>query len=50
MRQATRAQIHERKAENYGFASFESVPYAHIVAKTLHGKKKQGAHFDLAPP
>lgn len=47
--QATRNQIHKRKAENYGFASFESVPYAHIVAKTLRGKRKQGAHFELAP-
>ncbi|GAA5989842.1 hypothetical protein JCM10908_002342 [Rhodotorula pacifica] len=47
--EATRAQIHERKAESYGFASFESVPYAHIVAKTLRGKRKQGSYFDLAP-
>ncbi|BGP27561.1 DUF221 domain containing protein [Rhodotorula toruloides] len=44
-----RAQINERKAENYGFASFESVPYAHIVAKTLRGRRRHGAHFDLAP-
>ncbi|GAA5827661.1 hypothetical protein JCM11251_001775 [Rhodosporidiobolus azoricus] len=46
---AARAQIHERKAENYGFASFESVPYAHIVAKTLLGKRRHGAYFNLAP-
>ncbi|GAA5905515.1 hypothetical protein JCM6882_004773 [Rhodosporidiobolus microsporus] len=46
---AARSQIHERKAENYGFASFESVPYAHIVGKTLHGKRRHNAHFDLAP-
>ncbi|GAA6054811.1 hypothetical protein JCM3770_007446 [Rhodotorula araucariae] len=44
-----RQQIHERKAENYGFASFESVPYAHIVAKTLHGKRRHNAEFELAP-
>ncbi|KAK4051504.1 hypothetical protein OIO90_004718 [Microbotryomycetes sp. JL221] len=44
-----RQQIHERKAENYGFASFETVPYAHVVAKKLRGKRKSGAHFDLAP-
>lgn len=47
--QATRIQINDRKAENYGFASFESVPYAHIVAKRLAGKAKKGAHFELAP-
>lgn len=47
--EATRAQIDGRKAENYGFASFESVPYAHIVAKRLAGKAKKGAHFELAP-
>ncbi|GAA5914365.1 uncharacterized protein JCM6883_003166 [Sporobolomyces salmoneus] len=44
-----RQQIHEKKAENYGFASFESVPYAHIVAKTLHNKRRLGSHFELAP-
>ncbi|GAA5992952.1 hypothetical protein JCM5350_003057 [Sporobolomyces pararoseus] len=44
-----RQQIHEKKPENYGFASFESVPYAHIVAKTLHGKRRLGSHFELAP-
>ncbi|BGP43319.1 hypothetical protein JCM10450v2_007469 [Rhodotorula kratochvilovae] len=44
-----RQQIHERKAENYGFASFESVPYAHIVAKTLRGKRRHNAQFELAP-
>ncbi|GAA5908026.1 hypothetical protein JCM5296_004359 [Sporobolomyces johnsonii] len=47
--QVARQQIQERKAENYGFASFESVPYAHIVAKTLRGKRRNGAHFELAP-
>ncbi|KAK4049970.1 hypothetical protein OIV83_003794 [Microbotryomycetes sp. JL201] len=44
-----RQQIHERKAENYGFASFETVPFAHVVARKLQGKRKNGAHFDLAP-
>ncbi|GAA5846360.1 hypothetical protein JCM5353_005262 [Sporobolomyces roseus] len=44
-----RQQIHEKKPENYGFASFESVPFAHIVAKTLHGKRRLGSHFELAP-
>ncbi|BGP19976.1 hypothetical protein JCM10213_006753 [Rhodosporidiobolus nylandii] len=44
-----RSQINERKAENYGFASFESVPFAHIVAKKLRGKRRHNAHFDLAP-
>ncbi|GAA6054809.1 hypothetical protein JCM3770_007445 [Rhodotorula araucariae] len=44
-----RQQIHERKAENYGFASFESVPYAHIVAKKLRGRRRQNAQFELAP-
>lgn len=47
--QIARQQIHEKKPENYGFASFESVPYAHIVAKTLHGKRRLGSHFELAP-
>ncbi|GAA6005269.1 uncharacterized protein JCM10292_005362 [Rhodotorula paludigena] len=47
--EAARAQIHERKPENYGFASFESVPYAHIVAKTLLGKRRHNAYFELAP-
>ncbi|KAI5480148.1 hypothetical protein MNV49_001808 [Pseudohyphozyma bogoriensis] len=45
----TRRQIDERKAENYGFASFESVPYAHIVAKKLEGKRKMGSKFQMAP-
>lgn len=47
--QIARQQIHEKKPENYGFASFESVPFAHIVAKTLHGKRRLGSHFELAP-
>lgn len=47
--EVTRQQIGEKKPENYGFCSFESVPFAHIVAKKLAGKKKRGAHFELAP-
>lgn len=37
------------QAENYGFASFESVPYAHIVAKKLTGRTKNGSTLNLAP-
>ncbi|GAA5973539.1 hypothetical protein JCM11641_007107 [Rhodosporidiobolus odoratus] len=47
--QLARSQIQERKPENYGFASFESVPYAHIVSKKLHGKRRHNAHFQPAP-
>lgn len=44
-----RQTLGDRKPENYGFASFESVPYAHMVARTLDGKRKHKAHFELAP-
>jgi calcium permeable stress-gated cation channel len=44
-----RSKIDLKKAENYGFASMAAVPYAHIVAKTLAGKTKQGAIIGLAP-
>lgn len=47
--ETTRAQMDLRATLNYGFASFESVPYAHIVAKKLSGKRKLGSRFDLAP-
>jgi hypothetical protein len=47
--ETTRAQIDLRSTLNYGFASFESVPYAHIVAKKLSGKRKLGSRFELAP-
>lgn len=47
--EATREQIGDKKAENYGFASFESVPFAHVVAKKLVGKTKAGSVFNLAP-
>ena len=32
-----------------GFASMATVPYAHVVAKILDRKKKQGAIITLAP-
>jgi len=44
-----RAQIDSKKAENYGFASMAAVPYAHIVAKLLAGKKPKGTRILLAP-
>ncbi|KAK4699727.1 calcium permeable stress-gated cation channel, partial [Phenoliferia sp. Uapishka_3] len=57
--EVTRHQIDEKKAENYGFASFESVPYAHLVAKstwiiqstywlTVFPLRGASALFDLA--
>lgn len=46
---STRENITAEKAENYGFASFASVPFAHIVGKTLEHKRKGGSHFMLAP-
>lgn len=39
----------EKKPENYGFASFESVPFAHIVAEKLTDKRAKGSRFQLAP-
>ena len=47
--EATREQIGAKQPTNYGFASFSSVPYAHVVAKKLAGKTKKGARLDLAP-
>ncbi|KZT39324.1 DUF221-domain-containing protein [Sistotremastrum suecicum HHB10207 ss-3] len=44
-----RMKIDTRKAEPYGFASMAAVPYAHIVAKLLRGKRKQGTIIQLAP-
>jgi hypothetical protein len=44
-----RNKIDDRKAENYGFASMAAVPYAHVVAHTLHSKRVMGAHVELAP-
>jgi calcium permeable stress-gated cation channel len=44
-----RSQIDTRKAENYGFASMAAVPYAHVVARLLDGKKKYGTVVELAP-
>lgn len=48
--QATRDAISVRKPENYGFASFAAVAYAHIVAKKLGSKRIKGVAFSLAPP
>jgi calcium permeable stress-gated cation channel len=44
-----RAQIDTRKAENYGFASMAAVPYAHVVARLLEGRKFKGTIVGLAP-
>ncbi|KAF7964597.1 hypothetical protein HWV62_5091 [Athelia sp. TMB] len=44
-----RDQIDARKAENYGFASMASVPYAHIVGNLLRGKHPKGTTITLAP-
>jgi hypothetical protein len=35
---------------SYGFASFASVAFAHIVAKKLGRKRIKGVAFSLAPP
>ena len=47
--EAYREEIDNRKAESYGFASMAAVPYAHIVARMLFGKKPRGAIVGLAP-
>ena len=44
-----RNEIDTRKPENYGFASMAAVPYAHIVAHMLRGKKPKGTQVSLAP-
>ncbi|EIM85025.1 DUF221-domain-containing protein [Stereum hirsutum FP-91666 SS1] len=44
-----RAQIENRKPENYGFASMAAVPYAHIVAQMLEKKHPKGTYIELAP-
>lgn len=44
-----REEIQLRKAESYGFASMAAVPYAHIVAKILQGKRPKGTDITLAP-
>lgn len=44
-----RAQVDNRKAENYGFASMAAVPYAHIVANMLRRKRVKGTTITLAP-
>ncbi|OAV94050.1 hypothetical protein PTTG_06749 [Puccinia triticina 1-1 BBBD Race 1] len=48
--QAARDAISARKPENYGFASFAAVAYAHVVAKKLGAKRIKGVAFSLAPP
>ncbi|POV96946.1 hypothetical protein PSHT_14850 [Puccinia striiformis] len=47
---ASRDAISDRKPENYGFASFAAVAYAHLVAKKLGRKRIKGVAFSLAPP
>jgi hypothetical protein len=47
--EAYRAQIDTHKAEKYGFASMDSVPYAHIVAQLLEKKHPEGTEISLAP-
>ncbi|KAH8929123.1 DUF221-domain-containing protein [Atractiella rhizophila] len=47
--ESARSMILEKKPQNYGFASFSSVPYAHLVAEKLSGKRFKGALFELAP-
>ena len=44
-----RETIDDRKAQPYGFASFLKVPYAHLVAKTMEGKRPSGTTIELAP-
>ncbi|KAH8115331.1 hypothetical protein DFH11DRAFT_1877093 [Phellopilus nigrolimitatus] len=38
--EAYRDEIDTRKAENYGFASMAAVPFAHVVARMLHGRSR----------
>lgn len=47
--EGVRENIDTRKAQQYGFASFLKVPYAHMVAKKLHHKSLKGAYIELAP-
>lgn len=47
--EAFRAQIDTRRAERYGFASLAAVPYAHIVASKLKGRRPKGTKITLAP-
>ncbi|XP_006461245.1 hypothetical protein AGABI2DRAFT_118152 [Agaricus bisporus var. bisporus H97] len=34
---------------NYGFASFHSVPFAHIVTRELRGKHPRGVYIGITP-
>lgn len=45
-----RGKIDLGKAENYGFATLASVPYAHVVARMLADKHPKGTEITLAPP
>ncbi|KAJ7772149.1 hypothetical protein DFH07DRAFT_734442 [Mycena maculata] len=45
----SRSRIDTHKPENYGFASLAAVPYAHVVARNLSGKRPRGAIVTLAP-
>ena len=44
-----RTQIDTLKAENYGFASMATVPFAHVVAKIIKDKHPKGTRVSLAP-
>ncbi|KAF7321527.1 Duf221 domain-containing protein [Mycena kentingensis (nom. inval.)] len=44
-----RARIDARRPENYGFASYAAVPYAHFIAKHAAGRSPRGATVTLAP-
>ncbi|KAJ7072649.1 hypothetical protein C8F01DRAFT_1361960 [Mycena amicta] len=44
-----RARIDARQPENYGFASYAAVPYAHLIAKHAAGRSPRGATVALAP-
>ncbi|KAF8546213.1 DUF221-domain-containing protein [Imleria badia] len=44
-----RKEIDTHEAENYGFASFAAVEYAHIVAKMLRRTHPQDTNITLAP-
>ncbi|CAA7260523.1 unnamed protein product [Cyclocybe aegerita] len=47
--QQYRAQLDYGEAENYGFASFVSIPAAHAAARELKGQHPKGLTFKLAP-
>ncbi|KAJ3514492.1 hypothetical protein NLJ89_g2352 [Agrocybe chaxingu] len=47
--QQCRAQLDYGEAENFGFASFASIPAAHAAARELKGQHPKGLTFKLAP-